>query len=418
MFSAFERLIAFRYLRPSRSDRFVSVIAGFSFLGIVLGVATLVVVMAVMNGFREQLFSRVLGMNAHIAVYAEDDRGIVPMDRFDENIIKIKQIEGVVSAIPVVEGQVLISRNGKNTGALVRGLTPGDLQSKTIFQQSISAGDIRDVNGLDAAMIGYKLAKRIGVGVGDRITLVSPQGQVTAFGTVPRVKSFAVKAIFDVGMYEYDNGFVYLSLDAAQAFFNHAGTVSAIEINVTDPFKLMDVKNRIFMALPDGLNMTDWQRAHGSFFNAIAVERNVMFLILTLIIVVAAFNIVSGLVMLVKDKASSIAVLRSMGASRGSIMRIFFLSGASIGVVGTLAGLCLGIVFALNIESVRQFFESLSGSNLFSEEIYFLSKIPAEIDWGEVLAVAAMSLGLSFLATIYPSWRAAQLDPVEGLRYE
>ncbi len=419
MFPAFERLIAFRYLRPNRSDRFVSVITGFSFLGIMLGVATLIVVMAVMNGFRQELFSKILGIGAHVSVYAQNERGMPsPMDSDEKLLRQLIAVDGVVSAIPIVEGQALASKAGKNQGVMVRGMREKDFESNELFKSSIESGDLAQLTGIDSIMIGSKLARRMGVRAGDTITLISPQGQATPFGTVPRIKAFVVRAIFNVGMYEYDNGLVYLPMDAAQAFFNLDGTVSAIEMHVRDPFQMDQIKNKLFMMLPDRYNITDWQRTHSSFFNAIQVERNVMFLILTLIIVVAAFNIVSGLVMLVKDKSASIAILRTMGASRGAIMRIFFLSGASIGVVGTIFGLLLGIAFAENIESIRQFLQSLSGTELFSEEIYFLSRLPAEINWGEVVSVAAMSLGLSFLATIYPSWRAARMDPVEALRYE
>jgi len=372
----------------------------------------------VMNGFREELFSKILGMNAHIAVYAEKSGAIEPLRDYESLQKKLAGIDGVLSATPVVEGQVMASRNGKNSGVLVRGMKPEDLQTKSVFANHIESGLLADVTGLDRVMIGYKLAKKMGISVGDRLTLVSPQGQVTAFGTVPRVKSFTVSAIFNVGMYEYDSGFVYMPLTAAQAFFNHNKTVSTIEIDTADAFHMMVVKQKIFMLLPDGTTMTDWQRTHATFFNAIQVERNVMFLILTLIIIVAAFNIVSGLVMLVKDKSASIAILRTMGATRGQIMRIFLLSGSVVGFAGTIMGLLLGILFAENIESVRQFLQSLSGTQLFSDEIYFLSKLPAVIDWADVISVVAMAFAISFLATLYPSWRAAKLDPVEALRYE
>lgn len=418
MFSRPERLIAFRYLRPSRSDRFVSVITGFSFLGIMLGVATLVVVMAVMNGFRQELYSKILGMNAHIAVFAEHNGALDHLGDYENLREQIAKIPNVVSATPVIEGQVMASSKGKSAGVLVRGFAPEDLAKKPVFKNGIVAGDLASLHGLDSIMIGYKLAQKLGLRVGDRITLVSPQGQVTAFGTIPRIRAYPIVAVFNAGMFEYDSSFVYLPLESAQTFFGFENSVSAIEINTDNAFKLDHVKTELMRRLPDNVQISDWQRAHSSFFNAIAVERNVMFLILTLIIVVAAFNIISGLVMLVKDKSNSIAILRTMGATRGTIMRIFFLAGASVGVVGTIFGLLLGILFAENIESIRQFLQSLSGTELFSDEIYFLSKLPAEIEWGEVISVAAMSLGLSFLATLYPSWRAARLDPVEALRYE
>lgn len=395
----------------------MSVITGFSFLGIMLGVATLIVVMAVMNGFRQELYSKILGLNPHISIYHQTDQGTAPLQDYEKLLKQIQTMDHVDSAYPVVEGQAMLSFRGKSQGIMVRGDDPADFLTRPIFSHS-TQGNIADLEAEGTIMIGQKLARRLGIKIDDKISLLSPKGQVTVFGTMPKLQSFTVVAIFNIGMYEFDNGLVYLSLKNAQDFFGYGIGVSAIEITTNDPFNLNPVKTAIFPILPDDAQMTDWQRAHASFFNAIEVERNVMFLILTLIIVVAAFNIISGLVMLVKDKGSSIAVLRTMGASRMSIMRIFFLSGVSIGVVGTICGLILGIAFADNIESIRQFFESLSGTNLFNEEIYFLSKLPAEIDWSEVISVTAMSLGLSILATLYPSWRAARLDPVEALRYE
>jgi lipoprotein-releasing system permease protein len=418
MFSRLERTIAFRYLRPNRSDRFVSVITGFSFLGILLGVATLIVVMAVMNGFRQELFHKILGMNAHIAVYGQVDGRTAPLGDYMALQKSIAALPGVLAATPVVEGQVLISQQGKSFGALVRGLEPKDLMAKELLAKSIVAGALDQVDGNDAAMIGSRLAKRLGVGVGDRITLVSPNGQTTPFGTVPAIRAYTVRAIYEIGMFEYDSNFVFLPLRAAQVYFNLEKQVSGIEITTADPFTLLPLKRQLFLLLPDNADMTDWQRAHAGFFNAIQIERNVMFLILTLIIIVAAFNIISGLVMLVKDKSTSIAILRGMGASQGMIMRIFILAGSAVGIMGTLCGVILGVLLADNIESVRQFFEFLSGANLFNAEIYFLSTLPAQIDWSEVWSVVLMALSLSLLATLYPSWRAARLDPVQALRYE
>lgn len=417
MFSRLERTIAFRYLRPNRSDRFVSVITAFSFLGIMLGVATLIVVMAVMNGFRQELFSKILGMNAHIAVYGQVDGRTAPLADYTDLRAQIAAIPDIQSVVPVVEGQVMLSHDGKSFGALVRGLDSDGLTAKSLLAQSIVDGSISNWVGDDTTMIGSRLAKRLGVGVGDRITLVSPNGQITPFGTVPAIRAYTVRAIYEIGMFEYDSGFVFLPMDAAQTFFNLApNQASALEITLTDPFAIMAAQRRIFPLLPDNADLTNWQRAHASFFNAIQIERNVMFLILTLIIIVAAFNIISGLVMLVKDKSGSIAILRTMGATRGSIMRIFMLAGSAVGVVGTLAGVLLGVTLAQNIEGVRKFFEFLSGANLFNAEIYFLSKLPAQIVWSDVWTVALLALTLSVLATIYPSWRAARLDPVAALR--
>jgi lipoprotein-releasing system permease protein len=262
------------------------------------------------------------------------------------------------------------------------------------------------------------MAQRLGLGLGDELTLIAPQGNTTAFGTVPRMRAYTIAATFDVGMYEYDSSFVYMPMEAAQIFYQMRESVTTLELFVEDPEALERYRRVLIPEIAGDARLFDWQQANSSFFNALQVERNVMFLILTLIILVAAFNIIAGLVMLVKDKGRDIAILRTMGATRGMVMRIFFLTGASIGVVGTLAGLALGVAFADNIEAIRQWLQSLTGTELFSAEIYFLSQLPAEFDWGEVLSVVAMALGLSFASTIYPAWRAARLDPVEALRYE
>ena len=413
IFGAFERLVAFRYLRARRQEGFVSVIAIFSLLGIALGVATLIIVMSVMNGFRADLLGRILGLNGHLGVYAAAG----PLDDFDLVAAKVRQVDGVVSATPLVEGQVLATGQGGAAGALVRGLRPEDLRRRPLIAGHIVGGSLADFGG-DNVAVGDRLAARLGVAVGDRLTVISPEGTATAFGTMPRVKTYRVAALFDVGMYEYDNSFIYVPLTAAQLFFRLGGGVSNLEVFVGDPDRAAAIGQRIAAALGGEARIVDWQHANSSLFNAVEIERNVMFLILTLIILVAAFNIVSGMIMMVKDKGRDIAILRTMGASRGMILRIFMLSGASIGITGTFAGFALGVLFTKNIEPIRQFVQGVLGVNLFSAEIYFFTRIPARLDPGEVGAVVAMALALSFLATIYPSWRAARLDPVEALRYE
>lgn len=414
MFQAFEWMMAARYLRARRREGFVSVIAWFSLLGIALGVATLIIVMSVMNGFREELLSRILGINGHINVYSQtrDIRDFEPIAQ------KLAKVEGVVDVTPMIEGQVMATGKGTSSGAMVRGLTAHDFKQRTLLHDSIKAGSLKLFEEGEGIVIGARLAQKLGVWVGDKITLISPKGNVTAFGTVPRMRAYTVAATFDVGMYEYDSSFVFMPLSAAQSYFRIKG-VNYLEVMTPSADSADDVTYNIMRDLGQyGLNPIDWKRTNASFFNALQVERNVMFMILTLIIIVAAFNIISGLIMLVKDKGKDIAILRTMGASRGSIMRIFFISGASVGVFGTFGGFLLGLAFAENIETIRRWIEALSGNDLFAAEIYFLSKLPAIVDYSEVGLVVGMGIGLSFLATLYPSWRAARLDPVEALRYE
>ena len=414
IFSAFERMVAFRYLRARRQEGFISVIAGFSLLGIALGVATLIIVMSVMNGFRAELLGRILGVNGHLTIFAQQG----PLPGYAGMVDQVRLVEGVAMAFPQVEGQVMATANGVSSGALVKGMRREDVQRRALLSDAIMAGSLDAFEGNDAVMIGTRMAQRMNLTVGNQITLISPQSNPTAFGSIPRLKSYKVAALFEVGMYEYDNSFIYMPMDAAQTFFRLGDAVTGIDILLDDPDAVRDIREAISTAIGPGKRLYDWQQANSSFFTAIQVERNVMFLILTLIILVAAFNIISSLIMLVKDKGRDIAVLRTMGASRGMIMRIFFMTGASIGVVGTLAGFALGLVFCLNIETIRKGVEFLTGTELFSAEIYFLSRLPAKVDSGEVVTVVLMALILSFLATIYPAWRAARQDPVEALRYE
>lgn len=416
MFNTFERTVAARYLLSRKSDRFTSVIATFSFLGIMLGVATLIIVMSVMGGFRQELLGRILGLNGHLGVYAAE-RG--HLRDFDAVAAAIRRLPGVLSATPIVEGQVLLtSEAGGALGGLARGIRPDDLRARPIIAGNILAGTLDAFEGDDAIVIGTRLANRLGVRIGDRVTLVSPQGRATVIGTVPRLRAYSVVAMFEVGMNEYDSSYVFLPLEAAQLYFQTGDAATQVEVFVQDPTRVRAVHREIRAALPQPVRILDWQEANSSFFAAVQVERNVMFLILTLIIIVAAFNIVSSLIMLVKDKGRDIAVLRTIGATQGAILRIFLMCGALIGVVGTALGCAVGVLFCLNIESIRQFIQRLSGTELFSPEVYFLTQLPAVLNWNEVLQVVALALALSLLATVYPSWRAARTDPVEMLRNE
>ncbi|MGH6761491.1 MAG: lipoprotein-releasing ABC transporter permease subunit [Phyllobacterium sp.] len=414
-FSAFERMVAGRYLRARRRETFISVIAGFSFTGIMLGVATLIIVMAVMNGFRTELLSRILGMNGHIIMQPIDR----PLDDYAALIPRLEAVPGVSFAIPVVEGQTLATGNvGAGTGAIVRGLREQDIAKLKLVQDNVRQGTFKGFDASGGIAIGSRMAENLGLSLGDRLKLISPEGDVTPLGVSPRIKSYPVVAIFEIGMSEYDASIVFLPLEEAQLYFNQEGSVQSIELFVDNPDNVDALRPAIEEAAGRQIAMTDWRQRNKTFFSALEVERNVMFMILTLIVLVAALNIISGLIMLVKDKGHDIAILRTMGATRGSILRIFLMTGSAIGFAGTLAGVVLGVVVCLNVERIRQFFSWLSGTTLFNPELYFLSQLPAKMAVGETVSVIIMALGLSFLATLFPAWRAAKLDPVEALRYE
>ncbi len=413
-FSGFEWMLALRYLRARRKEGFISVIAGFSFIGIMLGVATLIIVMAVMNGFRNELFDKILGLNGHMLVRPIGGE----FKNYDEVAKRLRAVAQVQEAIPLVEGQVMISSEDTARGVIVRGIREDDLKRLEAVGSNIYFGTLDRFEERRGIVIGTRMANALNVRVGDGITLVSPRGSQTPFGTAPRIQRYPVAAIFEIGMSQYDETIAFLPLEQAQAFFNSPGSVSALELMLDHPDAVNAVRPELASLLPPNLVMSDWRERNATFYNTLKVERNVMFLILTLIVLVAALNIISGLIMLVKDKSSSIAILRTMGATRGAIMRVFFITGASIGVVGTLAGLLLGVVVCLNIESIREFIAYVTNTNLFSPDVYFLSRLPADMDLWEVVTVVIMALSLSVLATLYPSWRAARLDPVEALRYE
>jgi lipoprotein-releasing system permease protein len=413
-FARFEWMIAGRYLRSRRRETFISIIAGFSFIGIMLGVATLIIVMAVMNGFRAQLIDKILGLNGHIIVQAMDTK----LDDYAAVADRIAAVPGVVSAVPLVEGQALASSPSQASGVLVRGIRQADLPKVTGIFNNVRLGTFNNFQQSHGVAIGTRLATQLGLTLGENITIVTPRGSVTPLGVTPRVKAYPIVAIFEIGMAEYDSTFVIMPFADAQAYFNLDDQASAIEVYLQNADAVATLRPAIETAIQRQALITDWRERNVTFFSALEVERNVMFLILTLIVLVAALNIISGMTMLVKDKGHDIAILRTMGATRGSILRVFFITGASIGTLGTLAGFILGVVVNLNVEAIRQFLSRVTQTELFSPELYFLSQLPAQMDARETITVIVMALGLSFLATLYPAWRAARLDPVEALRYE
>jgi lipoprotein-releasing system permease protein len=413
-FAPFEWMLSLRYLRARRREGFISVIAGFSFIGIMLGVATLIIVMAVMNGFRQELLSKILGLNGHLLIQPLES----PLTDFAAVADRVSKVDGIYLAAPLVEGQALASSPFNASGVVVRGMLGADLSKLSQISSNIKQGTLDGFDNGQGLAIGSRLAEQLSVRAGDNITLVSPRGAVTPMGTTPRIKAYKIAAVFEIGMSEYDSAFVFMPLSEAQAYFNRAGDVTAIEIYTDDPDHIDRFRQSVTDAAARPTYMIDWRQRNATFFNALQVERNVMFLILTLIVLVAALNIVSGLIMLVKDKGSDIAILRTMGATQGAMMRVFLITGAAIGVVGTFVGFLLGTIVCLNIEEIRRFLSWLTNTQLFPPELYFLSKLPADMNLKETLAVLVMALGLSLLATLYPSWRAARLDPVEALRYE
>ncbi len=394
----------------------MSVIAGFSLVGIALGVGTLIIVMSVMGGFQVDLLNRILGFNGHLGVYAAGPA----LTQYEQAAQTIRAVPGVVTAAPVVDGQVLAQNaRGQSAGVLVRGIAPEDFRRMKAVSEHIRGGSLDDFKGEDAIAIGVGLAQKFGLAVGDELTLLSPNGAATAVGTVPRVRAYTVAAVFQVGMNEYDTSFVFLPIEAAQIFFQMPGAASHIEVSIDDPDRVRPIGQAITAALRGTpVRVVDWQQSNNSFFAAVQVERNVMFLILTLIILVAAFNVVSSLIMMVKDKTRDIAVLRTIGAGRGAVMRIFLMCGASVGVTGTVLGVVLGVLFCLNIETLQGWVEAITKTQVFNPEVYYLTHLPAKLNWAEVGQVMLMALGLSLLATLYPSWRAARTDPVEALRHE
>jgi lipoprotein-releasing system permease protein len=418
-FGAWERTIAGRYLLTKRKDGGVALISIISFVGITLAVAVLIIVMSVMNGFRTELMGRILGFNGHVYIGGP----ILNDANRDGLIARVRAVPGVAQVTPMVEAQGLaLGPNGVATGSIVRGVAPTDLRRIKLISDNIKEGSLFGFGqgefGGNRVLLGDRLAATLGVQIGDPVTLISPTGESTAFGSNPRRKTYTVGGIFSVGMSEYDQVFVYMPLNQAQLFFGRDTGVDVIEIMLTDPDKIDQIKPAIANAVgPNGL-ITDWRSKNQSFFNALQVERNTMRLILMMLVFIAAANIISGLVMLVKNKGRDIAILRTMGASRGAILRIFFMSGAAVGVFGTLAGFALGTLFCIYIAQIQAFVEFVTHTSVFNADVYFLAHIPAKLDWSEVLLITFAAIAMSFIATLPPAWRASRLDPVEALRYE
>jgi len=413
-FAPFEWMIALRYLRARRAKSFVSVIAGFSFAGIMLGVATLIVVMSVMNGFHLELMSKIIGINGHVFLQGIE----TPLNDYDAVGKRLEQVPGVTIVIPMVEGAAGVSSPYQQSGALVRGIREADIKRLPGIAGNVRRGTLEGFDTAGGVAIGAKMAEQLSVRVGDTISVLTAKGAATPFGVAPRIKAYPVVAIFQIGVSEFDGIFVYMALSEAQAYFNREDEASVIEAFVEDPDDMDAMRVKLDKAVGRPMIMTDWRQRNRSFFEALKVERTVMFLILTLIILVAALNIISGMTMLVKDKGRDIAILRTMGATRGAVLRIFLVTGATIGASGTFAGLLLGLVVAHNLEAVRQLINRSFGLNVFDPNLYLLSRLPSVVVVSDVVTVVALSLCLSLLATIYPAWRAAKLDPVEALRYE
>ncbi len=415
MFSKLEFLIAIRYLKSKRKEGFISIIAIFSFIGIMIGVATLIIVMSVMNGFRFELVNRILGINSHLAIYSRE--GVI--NDYQEVITKIKALPKIDYVNPIIESQAMITNGSKSSGALIKALPLLDLEHKALITKNIISGNIQNLNNKNQIIIGSTIANIMGLAVGDYLKIISSETNNTILGSIPRMKTYQIGGVFESGVYEYDSSTIFMNFATAGIHFRYKNAASAIEIFSLDPTNIEPLKQDIKNLLNNNfsnLYITDWQQANASFIDALKVESTVMFLILTLIILVAAFNIISSLIMLVGDKKKNIACLRTMGMSKQNIMRIFLICGSLIGFAGTISGLIIGVLFSININNIKKFLESITKTDLFNPAIYFLSQLPSKIFVSDVLIIVTMSLILSFLATIYPSYKASKSSPADILK--
>ncbi len=414
MFNRLEIQIAQRFMRARKSERSISLITGFSFVGVMLGVATLIIVMSVMNGFREEITKSVLGFNGHIVVKPGVHKGITDHDSL---VHKIRSLKGITRVTPMVEGQALVFQNQHATGVITHGISPDDLTTRDFIAKNIIHGKLSHFSQTpNAIIIGSVLAKQLGVFPGDSVTLVAPEANSTAFGLIPRMRAFTVVAIFQIGMTTFDKGMAFIPLKSAQQFYRLPDQVNQIEVFTQDPHHVSHMREQI-KPLKIGTHVYDWQQLNKTFFTSIEIERNMMFLILTLIVLVATFNIISSITMLIKDKQSSIGILRAMGLSRQAIQRIFFMCGASIGLMGTFVGLFLGLLVSYNISTVQKIVSWIAGTPVFDPKVYFLAKLPASVDLTQVIVIVLTALVLTCLATYLPAARAAKLHPVEALRH-
>lgn len=415
LLSRYERMIAKRYLLPGKGEAFIFLVASISLFAVMLGVAALIVVMSVMNGFRAELFDKVVGLNGHAVVQGFGGR----LPDWQAIVRDARATPGVTQATPLIEQPLMASFQGRVEGVIVRGMRVEDIRANGTINGNVTAGDMRRlVPGAGAVAIGARLAEQLGVDVGGQISLISPQGQTTPFGTVPRIVSYTVVAIFEVGVYDYDKAFVIMPMEDAQTLLMMGDTVGMVEVETADADRVGQILAPLATKVAGQGVVQDWRSMNASLFEALAVERVAMFVILSLIILVAVFNILSSLIMLVRAKTRDIAILRTMGASRGGLMRIFMTVGTTIGALGTLVGLGLAFVLLYFRQPVINFVQLVTGQNLWDPEIRFLTELPSKTDPFEVIVVTVMALGFSFLATLYPAWKAASTDPVQVLRYE
>ncbi|MDC0094050.1 lipoprotein-releasing ABC transporter permease subunit [Alphaproteobacteria bacterium] len=415
IFNETERMIAFRYIKSRRVEGFISISAWFSLLGIMLGVATLIVVMSVMNGFRTELVDRILGINGHLIIYSKNERVI---SNYNDIINQISDTPNVVAVTPHLEGQALAQKKGSISGVIIRGVNWSDLAAKQLLWKSLDELTISNFKNNQDIIMGYRLGQKLNVKVGEFVSLISPNGMETAIGVLPVKQNFKVGGFFDMGMYEYDSNFIFIPWKKAEVFLSTNNIAHGIEVFLKNQKLTSSVNSKLKSKLNNDLIVIDWKKRNASFMSALAVEKNVMFVILTLIILVAAFNIISSMIMLVQTKKADIALMRTMGASQYLIIKIFMLTGSVIGILGTCIGVILGILVSMNIEEIRQVVTSILGQELFSAELYFLSKLPSDINFNEVSMVICISFILTLSASIFPAWKASRISPAEALRYE